>query len=64
MIAVVVVFLAVDALLVHGWPFREQTAAQVITDPDAPLASFYSPEVRAWRSQILEWAKTYRVNPT
>lgn len=63
MAVVLIAFLAIDALLLHGWPFSGQTARQRITDSDAPLASFFSPEVRAWRSQIREWAKTYSVNP-
>jgi hypothetical protein len=63
-VMVLIVFVAVDALLFHGWPFGSgETQAQAITDSDAPLASFFTPEVRAWRSQILEWAKTYHVNP-
>jgi soluble lytic murein transglycosylase-like protein len=36
---------------------------QSITNPDAPLAEFYAPEVLRWRSQIEDWAKEYDVNP-
>jgi soluble lytic murein transglycosylase-like protein len=57
-------FLVVDSVLLHILPFnRDQTPAQAITDPNAPLASFFTPEVLAWRSEILQWAKTYGVNP-
>lgn len=54
--------LAVLALVVLGLIPRS-TAAQSITDPDAPLASFYTPEVKYWKPQILEWARNYDVNP-
>ena len=46
------------ALLPFGQP-----AQQVITDPNAPLASFYAPAVRHWAPQIEEWAKAYELNP-
>jgi soluble lytic murein transglycosylase-like protein len=64
MVATLLMFLLLDALLLHGWPFtREESARQRITDSDAPLASFFTPEVLGWRSQIREWAKLYSVNP-
>ena len=63
-VAVLLGLLVVDTFLVDFLPFDlEPDPAQAITDPDAPLASFYAPEVLAWRSEILEWAKTYDVNP-
>lgn len=36
---------------------------QDIDNPDAPLASFYAPEVLAWRSDIERWAHEYNLNP-
>jgi len=38
-------------------------AAQALTDPNAPLASFYTPEVLRWREDILRWAQAYHINP-
>lgn len=38
-------------------------ASQDITNPNARLASFYAPEVLAWRSDIERWAHEYHVNP-
>jgi soluble lytic murein transglycosylase-like protein len=63
MAAVLILLMVIDALVVHGWPFNRATERQQITDSDAPLASFFTPEVQAWRMQIREWAKTYNVNP-
>jgi soluble lytic murein transglycosylase-like protein len=64
MAAALILLVVVDALVLHGWPFnRAQSARQQITDSNAPLASFFTPEVQAWRTQIREWAKTYSVNP-
>ncbi len=58
-LVVIVVIVAVDV-----WPFGGSSpAAQPITDPDAPLASFFTPEVLHWRSEIMRWAQTYGVNP-
>ena len=37
--------------------------AQVLTDPNAPLAPFYTPEVLRWRTDILRWAQNYHINP-
>jgi len=34
-----------------------------IQNPNAPLASFYAPEVLAWRDDIERWAHEYHVNP-
>lgn len=63
-IAVVLVgLLVVDTLLFDVLPFIGNGPAQAITDSSAPLASFYAPEVLAWRSHIQEWARTYDVNP-
>jgi soluble lytic murein transglycosylase-like protein len=61
--AVLVGLLVVDALLFDVLPFIGNGPAHAITDSSAPLASFYAPEVLAWRSQIREWARTYDVNP-
>ncbi|HML23097.1 MAG TPA: transglycosylase SLT domain-containing protein [Aggregatilinea sp.] len=44
------------------WPF-DHPAPQAITDPDAPLASFYAPSVLHWAPQIEEWARAYELNP-
>jgi hypothetical protein len=65
MAAVAVVGLAVLAWLIvfDRWPLGGGAAAQSITDPEAPLASFFTPEVRHWKPQILEWARVYDVNP-
>jgi soluble lytic murein transglycosylase-like protein len=64
MAAALTLLVAIYALVLHGWPFnREQSARQQITDSDAPLASFFTPEVLAWRTQIRQWAQTYHVNP-
>jgi soluble lytic murein transglycosylase-like protein len=63
-VAVLAGFLVIDATLLHIWPFnRDQRPAQAINDPNAPLAPFFTPEVLAWRSEILKWAKAYNVNP-
>jgi len=46
------------------WPLGGKGGvSQSITNPDAPLASFYTPEVLRWESDILRWAREYRVNP-
>ncbi len=34
-----------------------------ITDAHAPLAGFYTPEVRYWQRDIERWAREYGVNP-
>jgi soluble lytic murein transglycosylase-like protein len=44
------------------WPF-DAAAPQAVDDPDAPLASFYSPSVKHWKPQIHEWAAEYGLNP-
>jgi soluble lytic murein transglycosylase-like protein len=41
----------------------QSVAAQTITSPDAPLASFYEPTVLYWREDILRWAQEHGVNP-
>lgn len=40
-----------------------RAGAQHITDADAPLARFYTPEVLHWREDIYRWAETYQINP-
>lgn len=37
--------------------------AQTLTNFEAPLASFYTPEVQRWREEILRWAQAYHINP-
>ncbi len=37
--------------------------AQTPTNPNAPLAPFYTPEVLRWREDILRWAQAYHINP-
>ncbi len=59
MVLVVVAWLTV----LHRWPLDSGAAEQSITDPDAPLASFFTPEARHWKPQILDWARVYDVNP-
>jgi hypothetical protein len=39
------------------------SGSQSITNPDARLASFYTPEVRHWQPEIQQWATEYGVNP-
>lgn len=48
---------------VSGLLRREAVAAQMLTDPQAPLAPFYTPEVRYWGARIRDWAATYGLNP-
>lgn len=50
------------SLISDLWPFHSG-ADQSITNTNAPLASFFAPEVLRWREDIREWAKTYDVNP-
>lgn len=40
-----------------------RAGAQHISDPDAPLARFYTQEVMYWQEDIYRWAETYRINP-
>jgi soluble lytic murein transglycosylase-like protein len=35
----------------------------VIDNPDAPLASFYTPQVLRWQDEIEQWAQEYDLNP-
>ncbi|MBN1680968.1 MAG: transglycosylase SLT domain-containing protein [Anaerolineae bacterium] len=49
------------SLLGNLWPFGK--TEQSITNPDAPLASFFSPEVLRWQPDIERWADEYQVNP-
>ena len=42
---------------------RDSRWAHFITDAEAPLASFYTPEVRYWEDEIIRWAREYGVNP-
>ncbi len=41
----------------------DKPASQTISDPDAPLASFYAPSVTYWKPQIERWGKEYQLNP-
>jgi hypothetical protein len=62
-LAVVLLIVVIRPSVLPGWlPFVGGNS-QSITNPDAPLAEFYAPEVLRWRSQIEEWAKAYDVNP-
>ncbi|MBN2304298.1 MAG: transglycosylase SLT domain-containing protein [Anaerolineae bacterium] len=47
------------------WPGSGDDPAipQTITNPDAPLASFYQPTVMYWQGDIVRWAQQYGVNP-
>lgn len=42
---------------------REESRRHFLTDAEAPLASFYTPEVRSWESEIVRWARQYGLNP-
>lgn len=44
------------------WPFGADET-QSITNPEAPLASFYAPQVLRWQPDIEAWADQYDVNP-
>jgi hypothetical protein len=63
------VFLGIVLLVqVGGLPFLRDLlsgsdADQSITNSDAPLASFFEPEVLYWRDEIRQWADMYHVNP-
>jgi len=47
-----------------GLPFGGgKAASQSLTNPEAPLASFYTPEVKHWQPEIQRWAREYGVNP-
>lgn len=37
--------------------------SQTILNPNAPLATFYTPTVMRWSGDIFEWARKYGVNP-
>jgi soluble lytic murein transglycosylase-like protein len=45
------------------WPFSIRSNRQTIRNADAPLASFYTPEVLRWRDAIEGWADQYDLNP-
>ncbi len=64
-IAVGLVGVYVVVLTVTGGGNSENRAIapQEITDPTAPLAAFYTPEVLYWRENIYGWAATYNINP-
>lgn len=64
-LSVVVFVIVLNVSVLDGvWPFGgDSPGRQAITDPDAPLASFYTQEVRYWRSEIMDWADAYAVNP-
>lgn len=54
---------AADLTILEGrWPFGGR-AAQTVTNPNAPLAQFFSPSVLHWEPEIEVWAKAYDVNP-
>ncbi|GAB4409805.1 MAG: hypothetical protein Kow00106_03450 [Anaerolineae bacterium] len=42
---------------------RDQGHRHFLTDAEAPLAEFYTPEVRHWASEIVRWARQYGLNP-
>jgi soluble lytic murein transglycosylase-like protein len=42
---------------------RETNRRHFLTDARAPLADFYTPEVRYWEREIVRWAREYGVNP-
>jgi hypothetical protein len=42
---------------------RETNRRHFLTDTRAPLADFYTPEVRYWESEIVRWARQYGLNP-
>lgn len=50
---------------IDPWPLGDEnnSTSHSITDADARLAPFYTPEVRHWQPQILQWARDYKVNP-
>jgi len=57
--------LVVAALIVIAfevWPFGS-SHSQTIANPNAPLASFFRPEVLYWRDEIEDWAREHHVNP-
>ncbi len=51
---------ALEDLLPGGDSARR---SHFITDANAPLAAFYTPEVLHWQDEIREWARTYSINP-
>ena len=60
--ATALILAALLVIVVEVWPFGGNHS-QTITNPDAPLASFYRPEVLDWRDEIERWAREYHVNP-
>ncbi len=56
------VFAALVAVAVEVWPFG-RSHSQSIANPDAPLVSFFRPEVLYWRDEIEGWAREHHVNP-
>ena len=65
-LVVVLVLLVVGALASRLWTqsgANSHAEAQTLTNPNAPLAPFYTPEVLRWRTDILRWAQMYHINP-
>ena len=61
-LVVALLLAALAVIAVEMWPFG-RTRSQDITNPDAPLAAFYRPEVLYWRDEIRAWAREHEVNP-
>jgi soluble lytic murein transglycosylase-like protein len=51
-----------SSVLTRLWDAR-LSENQRITNEDAPLASFFAPEVLRWSDKLHEWAKLHHVNP-
>lgn len=65
---VLLALLALEALDLAGviespLPGGHESRSHFLTDASAPLASFYTPEVRHWEREIKRWAREYGVNP-
>ncbi len=57
------VYVVAETVLDGDSPGNRMIVPQEITDPTAPLATFYTPEVLYWREDIYGWAATYNINP-
>jgi hypothetical protein len=62
-LGVVVGYIALSTVLGDDPAKNRVIAPQDITDPTAPLAKFYTPEVLYWREDIVEWSAVYGLNP-
>ncbi len=65
-VLVVLIVFVVGALMMRFLLFNGGSSgvrAQTLTNPEAPLAPFYTPEVLRWREDILRWAQAYHINP-